>query len=95
MVLPHAILIRGLKPIEGLETVLERCQGKIAPGPRFVTKALGLTLAHNHLSLFGPTLWLEDRGIHYSSQEIQVGPRVGIDYAEEHALLPWRFQVKR
>lgn len=91
---PHAILIRAIKPEIGLETMLQR-RNKSRPdktltsGPGSVTQALGITREHNGLPLDGPPIWIEDRGI--KPRNIVVGPRVGIDYAGEDALLPWRF----
>lgn len=91
---PHAILIRAIEPEIGLETMLQR-RNKYRPdktltsGPGSVTQALGITREHNALQLDRPPIWIEDRGI--KPRNIIVGPRVGIDYAGEDALLPWRF----
>lgn len=40
------------------------------------------------------TIWLEETGIKIPAKEIITDPRIVVDYAEEHALLPWRFLVK-
>lgn len=65
----------------------------LASGPGSLTQALGITKLHNGLSLSGPRIWIEDRGFDVSEGNIIAGPRVGIDYAGEDALLPWRFRV--
>lgn len=73
---PEGVLIRG---IEG------------AVGPGRVTKALGITVGDNRLTLRPESgLWLEDDG--YVPDTVDALPRVGIDYAEEaDRLRPWRF----
>jgi DNA-3-methyladenine glycosylase len=42
----------------------------------------------------GESIWLEDRGIKFPASKILASPRIGIDYAGEDALLPWRFTIK-
>lgn len=97
--IPHAILIRALYPTDGIGTMMARrhklrLDATLTSGPGALTQALGITLQHNALSLQGPTLWIEDRGLDIVEEEIIAQPRVGIDYAGEHALLPWRFTLK-
>lgn len=98
--IPHAILIRGIKPEIGIETMLKR-RGKqkldsfLAGGPATLTQALGIDKKHNGLSLAGDIVWIEDRGVAISKEQIVAGPRVGIDYAGEDMHLPWRFLVKK
>lgn len=94
--IPHAILIRALKPLVGIEEMLKRRKKSkldrtLTNGPGTITQALGITKAHNGLPLIGPEIWLEDRGVNVSEEDIVAGPRIGIDYAGEDALLPWRF----
>lgn len=94
---PHAVLIRAIKPEIGLEAMLKRrnkllVDKTLTAGPGTLTQALGITTRHNGLPLIGPHIWLEDRGV--KAEEILIGPRIGIDYAEEHALLPYRYRLK-
>jgi len=96
---PHAVLIRGLEPIEGLATMLDRRgMQKLAPritaGPGALAKALGIDKNLNAKDLLGEEIWIEDKGIHINETQIIASTRVGVDYAEDHALLPWRFYVK-
>ncbi len=98
--IPNAILIRGFWPTHGLDEIRERIgkkklQEKSFNGPGKLTKALGITQAHNNLLIDGTEIWLEDKGLNFSEEEIIVGPRIGIDYAEEDALLPYRFLIKQ
>lgn len=93
---PHAILIRSIQAMDGLESILKRRKVRKANknylnGPGKVAQALGIDISHNGISLSGPELWLEDRGLKINKSAIISGARVGIDYAEEDALLPYRF----
>jgi DNA-3-methyladenine glycosylase len=94
--IPHAVLIRAIKPVDGIECMLRRrkktrLDALLTSGPGALTQALGITVAHSGLSLRGPKIWIEDRGVKVDAQEIIAGPRVNVDYAAEDALLPWRF----
>ncbi|MBB2144786.1 DNA-3-methyladenine glycosylase [Pedobacter sp. LMG 31464] len=96
---PNAVLIRGIEPIEGLSTMLERRNmQKLAPritaGPGALAKALAIDKNLNAKDLLGDEIWIEDNGIHFKEDQIIASPRVGVAYAEDHALLPWRFYIK-
>ena len=96
---PNAILVRAIEPTEGLEAMqLRRNMPLIKPtitmGPGSVAKALGISRAVNAYSLQGDTIWIEDRGLTFPDSDIAAVPRVGVDYAGEDALLPYRFYVK-
>ena len=102
----HAVLIRSVEPVEGLETMLVRRRRsavdsiKVTPalttGPGALSQALGLTTAWTGQSFFDPDtpVWIEDRGAVYSEEEIAAGKRIGVDYATECADWPWRFWLK-
>ena len=96
---PHAVLIRGLEPIAGLEVMLERrnmkaLKANITAGPGALAKALGIDRALNSTDLTGAQIWIEDNGIYPADDQLVAGPRVGVDYAGDHALLPWRYYIK-
>ena len=96
---PHAILIRAIQPTDGIEAMLFRrnmlaLKSNITQGPGSVAKALGISRTINAISLQSDTLWIEDRGLSFEDQDIAAVPRVGVDYAGEDALLPYRFYVK-
>lgn len=90
-----AVLIRALQPLEGEKHMMKRMQTqtikRLTSGPGKLTRALGITLAANAMSLRSAQLWLED-GLW--SGDIEAKTRIGIDYAGEDALLPWRFMAK-
>ena len=94
-----AVLIRAIEPEVGVEEMLlRRGFGSIKPnltaGPGVTSIALGINKKHYGEDLTGNTVWLEDKSIKLPEQSIATGPRIGIDYAGEDALLPWRFWVK-
>jgi DNA-3-methyladenine glycosylase len=94
--IPHAILIRSFCPVEGEKEMLRRTGKKninkdFACGPGKVTKALGINYSHNGCSLTGNVIWLEDTGLKINKKDIRIDKRVGIDYAQEDAGLPYRF----
>jgi DNA-3-methyladenine glycosylase len=96
---PHAILIRAIQPTDGIETMLHRrgmlsVKPNITSGPGSVAKALGISRSINAFSLQSDTIWIEDRGLSFSDNEVATVPRVGVSYAAEDALLPYRFYVK-
>ncbi|WP_316803519.1 DNA-3-methyladenine glycosylase [Pedobacter nototheniae] len=96
---PHAVLVRAIQPLDGLEIIEERrnmpvSKPAVSSGPGSAAKALGINLSFNTKDLTGMEIWIEDHQITYKEEEIAAGPRVGIAYAKEHALLPWRFFVK-
>lgn len=96
---PHAVLIRAIEPSTGKEIIEERrnmpfTKAAISSGPGSTAKALGIDLSFNSKDLNGAEIWIEDHHITYADEEIAAVPRVGIAYAKEHALLPWRFFVK-
>lgn len=97
--IPHAVLIRAIYPTDGIDTILQRRKkGKVTPsltnGPGTVCQALGLRQQqHNGHQLCGAPLWVEDRGVVVPPSQIVSSPRIGIDYAGDHAALPWRFNI--
>ncbi|MHA4895144.1 DNA-3-methyladenine glycosylase [Pedobacter sp. PWIIR3] len=97
--IPHAVLIRGLEPVEGLDVMLKRrgmpaLKPNLTAGPGALAKALGIDKGLNAKDLLGDEIWIEDRGIHFPEHQIVASPRVGVAYAQDHALLPWRYYVK-
>jgi DNA-3-methyladenine glycosylase len=94
---PHAILIRGIEPLDGIRDIcirknISQPKKNMGIGPGNVSTCLGITTALNQTDLTGNIIWIEDRGIRVVKKNIIVGPRVGIDYAGEDAKLPYRFQ---
>lgn len=93
---PHAVLIRNIKPLKGLETILQRrnktkANKTLSTGPGTLSQALGIKTIHNGLLLQENTIWIEDAGLKIDPENIKSTPRISVDYAGEDALLPYRF----
>lgn len=96
--IPDAVLIRAIKPIEGIDIMLQRMnkkkmQDNISIGPGNVSKLLGIHFSQSGESLLGNKIWLEDTGLIVSPNDIIADARVGVEYAKKDALLPYRFSV--
>ena len=96
---PHAVLVRAIEPLIGKEIMELRrnmpvAKAAITSGPGSVAKALGIDRSFNGKDLTGEEIWIEDHGISCTADQIAATPRVGVAYAQDHALLPWRFFIK-
>lgn len=94
---PHAVLIRGIEPLKGIETIMYRLNKirkdkKTGIGPGNASKALGILTEHTGHSLLSNDLFIADDGYKVDPAKILTGARVGVDYAQEDALLPYRFR---
>ena len=94
---PHAVLVRALEPVEGVE-LMRRRRGGAAPvdltsGPGKLCIALGIDRRLDGADLCGDRVWIEE-GPRVHPAAIACGPRVGIDYAGNWAGRPWRFWLR-
>ena len=76
----HAVLVRAVEPIAGFDAR--------GDGPGRLTRALGITPAHDGVELTRGPLYLAARD---RRPRIAVTARVGVGYAGEIADAPWRF----
>ena len=94
--IPHAILVRALQPVEGIEVMRKRRHShpdhNLTNGPGKLCIALGIDRNLDSADLLGHRVWLEEYETIRPGQ-ISRGPRVGIDYAEEWVSKPWRFWI--
>jgi len=91
---PHAVLIRAIEPIRGIELMARRRRKppdsrELTNGPGKLTNALAITGADYGRDLCGGRLYLEH-------SELPVGrigrsPRINVDYAGHWASRRWRF----
>ncbi len=92
-----AVLIRALQPRLGTVHMLKRMKvdklKRITSGPGKLTKAMGIDRKWNGVSLTNSDLWIEE-GVKVQSTQIMAATRIGIDYAGQDAMLPWRFYLK-
>ena len=102
---PSAVLIRGAVPVKNADIIAEnrfgrKCEDMTAyqrkqflNGPGKLCMGLSLTRAHNGLDLLGDELFLSPGAPPFPDQ-IRVGKRIGIDYAQEAVDFPWRFWLE-
>lgn len=95
---PHAVLIRAVEPVAGIEAMLarrgkEKLQPSLTAGPGAMSVALGIHTWHTGMPLYGPELYIEE-GQKISKKDIVAATRVGVAYAMDDALRPYRFYVK-
>jgi len=96
--IPDAVLIRAIKPEDGLSEMLKRTSktkisANFGMGPGNVCKILGIHYSHTGLNLSENKIWLEDRGVKILDSEINISTRIGVHYAGEDAKLPYRFSI--
>lgn len=96
--IPHAVLFRALEPLAGIDVMLQRT-GKqqldhtLTRGPGNVGKAMGFHTTQCGLSLQSEELFIADDGFVVREDAVAAGPRIGVDYAGDDALLPYRFFI--
>ena len=89
---PHAVLIRAVEPVAGLELMAARRRMQperveLTNGPGKVCQALGIGVAQYGHDLCKAPLFLTEG----SALSVSRSRRVGIDYAGVWADRPWRF----
>ncbi len=93
-----AVLIRAVEPVAGIDVMmqrrgLEKPEKRLTAGPGALTKALGITTDHYGTMLNSDIIWIEE-GEPLPDDRIVAATRIGVDYAGEDALKPWRYYVK-
>ena len=98
--IPHAILIRAIEPLEGIDIMLKRRNMKkllprLTAGPGILSQALGISIYNSGISLLDNQIWIEDNSNNSPIGDFKIisSPRVGCEYAEEDANNPWRFRI--
>lgn len=93
---PHAILIRAVEPVEGLELMKANRGENLKKvdwtnGPGKLTKALGITMDYyGHHWAHEPLFIAKGEPV----DRFETGPRVGIKNSGEAVHYPWRFYEK-
>ena len=96
---PHAVLIRAAEPLIGIDAMLQRTNKKkldntLTSGPGNVSRALGIYTHHTGIDLKSENFFIADDGYKLFAKNIITTKRIGVDYAAEDALLPYRFFIK-
>jgi DNA-3-methyladenine glycosylase len=97
--LSHAVLIRALQPEIGIDIMrmrrnISNNDLRLCQGPGALAKAIGVNKLHNGVSLQDGEIWIEDKGIIFTDEQITAAPRVGLNIPEPYKSIPWRFYVK-
>jgi DNA-3-methyladenine glycosylase len=96
--IPEAVLIRALEPVVGIELMRRRRrlpdapQGRLCRGPGALCQALGIDRAQNGTDLVRGELRVLGRPDVTAALLVRT-PRIGVDYAGDHAARPWRFLI--
>lgn len=93
---PAAVLIRAIRPVEGVEVISARRGGRDTLGPGKLTQALGIGQAGNRVDLTQTAsgLWIEP-GLSIPDENVTIGARVGLyTVPEPWKSIPWRFRVQ-
>lgn len=97
--IPHAVLIRAVEPIVGMEAMLQRTKKikldhSITKGPGNLSKALGISTKLTGKSLVSDELFIAEDDYKINKKDIIATTRIGVEYSGEDALLPYRFILK-
>jgi DNA-3-methyladenine glycosylase len=97
--IPHAVLVRALEPLHGIDTMLKRTRKKKADhtltrGPGNVSKALGIFTQHTGWDLQSDELFIASDAYVVKKKDIVISARIGVDYAGPDAALPYRFTLR-
>jgi DNA-3-methyladenine glycosylase len=93
---PEAVLIRGIEPLHGVESMLRRRGVRrlqdVASGPGKLCRAFSITRKQNGADLAGPGLWITSGRLR-ANEAIATSARIGVDYAGGDAHRPLRFFI--
>lgn len=96
--LSHAILIRALEPITGIEIMRKRRKIynndiRLCQGPGALAQSLGLNKSFNGKSLQGNEIWIENNEV-IPGDQIVASPRVGMNFTGPYKTILWRFYIR-
>ena len=98
---PHAVLIRAVHPLDGIDIMLSRrnlknISNRLTAGPGILSQAMGISVHISGQSLLDKQIWIENRDNNNPLKDFKIisSPRVGVQYAGKDASKPWRFRIK-
>ncbi|SVB99361.1 uncharacterized protein METZ01_LOCUS252215 [marine metagenome] len=96
---PHAVLIRAIQPLDGIDIMLKRrnlkkISKRLTAGPGILSQAMGISIQNSGKTLLDKQIWIENKS-NQQIDNINIIPsvRVGVQYAGKDALNLWRFQI--
>ena len=97
---PHAVLIRSVQPLDGIDIMLQRrnlknISNRLTAGPGILSQAMGISVQISGQSLLDKQIWIENRENNNPLKNFKIisSPRVGVKYAGKDVSNPWRFHV--
>lgn len=97
--LAEAVLLRGAEPMRGIEEMRVRRpkakkEWELMNGPGKICMAMDVDRKLDGESLRGQRLWLTQRDVALSDDDIAVSPRIGINNSGDAAAWPLRFFLR-
>jgi DNA-3-methyladenine glycosylase len=100
--IPHAVLIRAIEPVQGIESMLKRrAMKKLSPalssGPGSLSVAMGINMLDNGVALYDSrsAIRIEENSFEIPENEVIATPRIGVESSGKSASLPYRFIWKK
>jgi DNA-3-methyladenine glycosylase len=96
---PNAVLIRSLEPVKGVDIMKERRlitnERNLCNGPGKLAQAMGIDKVVNDIVLYDnrSPVWIGESHSEDTFETVAT-TRIGVDYAGDDALLPWRYYIK-
>jgi DNA-3-methyladenine glycosylase len=95
---PAAVLIRALKPLDGLDIMRRYRPGRpdreLTNGPAKLCQAMAIDKSFNRVDLCTGELLFIEEGRRVAQEETGASPRIGIKADESARNVPWRFYLK-
>ena len=98
---PHAVLIRAVQPLDGIDIMLRRrnlknISNRLTAGPGILSQAMGISVKISGQSLLDKQIWIENKEKNNPAKDFKIisSPRVGVHYAGKDALNLWRFHIE-
>ena len=98
---PHAVLIRAVEPIKGIDIMKSRRPGvspefRLTRGPGSLALSLGINRSHNACKLFEQhsPVRVYEGFVTKEKFQIKSSKRIGVESAGESAEWPWRFFIQ-
>jgi DNA-3-methyladenine glycosylase len=101
----HAVLIRAIEPLDGIDVMLKRRYPKqirntppvsMTTGPGALSQAMGIDRSLDGIvfSSSSSPVWIEEAEPGHEHPVVVAGKRIGVEYAGASAEWPWRFGIQ-